>query len=266
MSQSLAHKTILVTRSAGQSSEFSQLLAAEGATIVEMPTLEIQPPSSWVELDNAIAQLETFDWLFLTSANAVNYFFDRLTTLNPNPQILQTLKIAVVGQKTAQFLQARGFTATYTPADFVADALLESFPEDPQGQRILFPRVESGGREVLVEGFAAKGAAITAVAAYQSGCPSAIDPTALEALESGKIDIVSFASAKTVQHFCQLVEQALGDRWRSVLDPMVIASIGPQTTLTCETQLGRIDLEAEEYTLPGLTRAIVEFVAQKPVM
>ena len=185
-----------------------------------------------------------------------------VAALKPDPQILQSLKIAVVGQKTAQFLQARGFTATYTPSDFVADALLANFPENPAGQRILFPRVESGGREVLVEGFAAKGATITAVAAYQSGCPTTIDPTALAALESGKIDIISFASSKTVQHFCRLLEQALGDRWQSLLDPVIIASIGPQTTLTCETQLGRIDLEAQEYTLPGLTRAIVEFVTQ----
>jgi uroporphyrinogen-III synthase len=266
MSQALAHKTILVTRSAGQSSEFSQLLAAVGATIVEMPTLEIQPPSSWAELDDAIGQLATFDWLFLTSANAVNYFFDRCATLKAKPEILQTLKIAVVGQKTAQFLQARGFTATYTPADFVADALLANFPEDPQGQRILFPRVESGGREVLVEGFAAKGAVIIAVAAYQSGCPKTIDPTALAALEAGKIDIITFASSKTVQHFCRLLQAALGDRWQSLLDPVIIASIGPQTTLTCETQLGRIDLEAAEYTLPGLTQAIVEFVTQNPLI
>jgi uroporphyrinogen-III synthase len=266
MSQALAHKTILVTRSAGQSSEFSQLLIAEGATIVEMPTLQIQPPSSWAKLDGAIGQLETFDWLFLTSANAVNYFFDRFTSLNQDPQILQTLKIAVVGQKTAQFLQARGFTATYTPPDFVADSLFANFPENPQGQRMLFPRVESGGREVLVEAFTAQGATITAVAAYQSGCPIAIDPTALAALESGKIDIVTFASSKTVQHFCRLLQQALGDRWQSLLDPVIIASIGPQTTLTCETKLGRIDLEAQEYTLPGLTGAIVEFVTQNPLI
>jgi uroporphyrinogen-III synthase len=266
MSPPLAHKTILVTRSAGQSSEFTTLLQAEGATVVEMPTLEIQPPSSWVELDGAIGQLETFDWLFLTSANAVNYFFDRCATLKAKPEILQTLKIAVVGQKTAQFLQARGFAANYTPPDFVADSLLENFPEPPAGQRILFPRVESGGREVLVEAFTAHGATITAVAAYQSGCPIAIDPIALAALESGEIDIVSFASSKTVQHFCQLLQQALGDRWQALLDPVIIASIGPQTTLTCETKLGRIDLEAQEYTLPGLTRAIVEFVTQKPLI
>jgi uroporphyrinogen-III synthase len=250
MSQALTRKTILVTRSAGQSSEFTTLLQAKGATVVEMPTLEIQPPSSWAELDGAIGQLATFDWLFLTSANAVNYFFDRCATLKAQPEILQTLKIAVVGQKTAQFLQARGFAATYTPPDFVADSLLENFPEPPAGQQILFPRVESGGREVLVEAFTAQGATITAVAA----------------LESGKIDIITFASSKTVQHFCRLLQAALGDRWQSLLDPVIIASIGPQTTLTCETKLGRIDLEAEEYTLPGLTRAIVEFVTQNPLI
>lgn len=44
-------KTILVTRSSGQSSQFSDRLTTLGATVIEMPTLEIRPPSSWQELD-----------------------------------------------------------------------------------------------------------------------------------------------------------------------------------------------------------------------
>lgn len=261
MAQPLSGKTILVTRSAGQSSEFTHLLEASGAQVVEMPALEIQPPSSWDDLDTAIEQLASFDWLFLTSANAVNYFFDRLATLDQSVNAVKQVKIAVVGRKTEKFLAKRGFNADYTPPDFVADALLEHFPEDPKGKKILFPRVESGGRPVLVEEFTAQGADITAVAAYQSGCPATIAPTALAAIEAGKIDVVTFGSSKTVLHFCQLLEQALGDRWASILDPVLVASIGPQTTLTCNEQFDRTDIEAQEYTLPGLTQAIVDFYA-----
>ncbi len=257
--QALSGKTILVTRSAGQSSEFSNLLQTQGAAVVEMPTLEIQPPSDWTALDQAIAQLPSFDWLFLTSANAVDFFYDRLTALGQDPVVLRQIKIAVVGQKTAQVLNRRGFTADYIPPDFVADSLLAHFPERPQGQRILFPRVESGGRAVLVEAFTEKGAEIVAVAAYQSACPASIDPIALSALEMGAIDVVTFASSKTVKHFCRLLQQALGDRWLSILDPIIIASIGPQTSMTCEAKFGRVDLEASVYTLPGLTQAIIDF-------
>jgi uroporphyrinogen-III synthase len=258
-SNQLSGTTILVTRAAGQSSEFTHLLQAQGAAVVEMPALEIQPPSSWADLDQAIAQLPTFDWLFLTSANAVNFLFDRLAALGQTADIVRQTKIAVVGKKTAQCLKQRGLTADYIPPDFVADSLLANFPESPAGQRILFPRVESGGREVLVEAFQAKGAEIAAVAAYQSACPRTIDTTAQAALEMGKIDVVTFASSKTVKHFGQLLEQSFGDRWLSLLDPIIVASIGPQTSITCVEKFGRVDLEAQAYTLPGLTQAIVDF-------
>ncbi|NEQ34685.1 MAG: uroporphyrinogen-III C-methyltransferase [Leptolyngbya sp. SIO4C5] len=51
----LVGKTVLVTRSSGQSSQFSDLLTAAGARVLEMPALEIRPPASWADLDRAIA-------------------------------------------------------------------------------------------------------------------------------------------------------------------------------------------------------------------
>jgi uroporphyrinogen-III synthase len=261
----LAQQTILITRSTGQSSEFQRLLTHEGATIVEMPALEIQPPSSWAGLDAAIGNLAQFDWLCLTSTNAVDYFTARLMENGKDYRDLHGIKIAVVGEKTAQSLQQRGICPDYIPPDFVADALVEHFPIDPAGQHVLFPRVESGGREVLVQALSDRGANVTEVAAYQSGCPQQADPAAIAALEQGRVNFITFASSKTVKHFCQLLRQSLGEQWATVLDPVVVASIGPQTSLTCQELLGRVDLEATEYTLPGLTQAIVEFVAQKPL-
>ncbi|MFM7580892.1 MAG: SAM-dependent methyltransferase, partial [Microcystaceae cyanobacterium] len=77
MALPLAQKTILVTRAAEQSSQFTALLQAQGAQVLEMPTLVIQAPSSWELLDQALRELETFNWLILTSANGVNFFFER---------------------------------------------------------------------------------------------------------------------------------------------------------------------------------------------
>ncbi|HEY9807345.1 MAG TPA: uroporphyrinogen-III synthase, partial [Candidatus Obscuribacterales bacterium] len=176
---------------------------------------------------------------------------------------LAGVKIAVVGQKTAASLEQRGLKADFTPPDFVADALVAHFPEASlQGIKILFPRVESGGREVLVKEFTAQGAEVVEVAAYQSGCPAAIAPAALEALQHRSVDIITFASSKTVKHFCQLVEAALGHSFLiDELKSVCIASIGPQTSKTCLQCFGRVDVEAQEYTLPGLTQAIAQYVA-----
>ena len=250
----------LVTRSAGQSSQFTQLLKAAGLSVLEMPALEIRPPSSWQPLDEAIAQLKTYDWLILTSANAVTFFGQRLKTVGKDAD-LAGLKLAVVGRKTASVLQQQGLQADFIPPDYVADALVESFPESVQGLKLLFPRVESGGREVLVKEMTAAGATVTEVPAYESGCPPVPDPAAIAALRSGQIQIITFASSKTVRNTCQLLQQGLGATWAEYLSQVAIASIGPKTSDTCYELLGRVDIEATEYTLDGLTKAITQWVS-----
>ena len=265
---SLKGKTILVTRSAGQSSKFRELLEKEGAEVMEMPALVITPPSSWQELDEAIANLSNFDWLILTSANGVNYFFERLLSQGQDSSALAQLKIAVVGKKTAASLQKFSLKADFIPPNFVADSLVEKFPEQLPGKKILFPRVESGGREILIKELTEKGSIVTEVAAYQSQCPAQIEPLAKDALMRQKIDIITFASSKTVKHFVQLFEQDLvTDSGNSKdinyqLQDICIASIGPQTSLTCHQLLGRVDLEAKEYTLEGLTEVILDWAKE----
>jgi uroporphyrinogen III methyltransferase / synthase len=250
----LTGKTIVVTRAAGQSSQFSHLLQQQGATVIEVPALEIGQPSSWEELDGAIAQISQFNWLILTSTNGVDYFFKRLIAQGKDARALAGVKVAVVGQKTADSLKQQGIQPDYIPPDFVADSLIEHFPEsDLAGLKILFPRVETGGREVLVKEFRARGAIVTEVAAYQSVCVQEISPDVLDKLS--EVDVVTFASSKTVNCVCQLLKTRSGlEKWD---EGICIASIGPQTSAACEQWLGRVDVEAKEYTLEGLTQAIV---------
>lgn len=256
----LKNQTILVTRAAEQSSKFTSLLQQQGATVIEMPALAITPPSSWQDLDQAIATLEQFDWLILTSANGVNYFCDRLITLGKDARSLAGIKIALVGKKTAAVLRQKNLEPDFIPPDFVADSLVAHFPEPLNQQKILFPRVETGGREVLVKELTAQGATVVEVAAYQSQCPEHIDPQAWQALEQQQVDVVTFASSKTVNNFYQLVIRQLSstDLLDSILNSVYLASIGPQTSKTCRKLFGRVDLEATEYTLEGLTMAIIE--------
>jgi uroporphyrinogen III methyltransferase/synthase len=254
----LTGKTILVTRSVGQNSEFSDRLQQIGAQVVEMPALTIGPPSSWEQLDSAIAQISTFNWLILTSTNATDYFFQRLEASGKDSRALSGIKIAVVGKKTAASLRSRSILPDFIPPDFVADSLAANFPENLNGCKILFPRVETGGREVLVKELTAKGAEVTEVPAYQSCCPDSIPPAALTVIQNQTVDVITFASSKTVQNFCQMIanspELSLPKDWQNRI---CIASIGPETSKTCKNLLGRVDLEAKEYTLDGLSSAIV---------
>ncbi|NMG06040.1 uroporphyrinogen-III C-methyltransferase [Brasilonema sp. UFV-L1] len=262
----LTGKTIVVTRAAGQSSQFTQVLASFGANVIEMPTLEIGPPSSWESLDSAIAHISDFDWLILTSTNGVDYFFERLFPQDKDARALAGIKIAVVGEKTAQRLNHHCLQADFIPPNFVADSLVENFPEELTGKKILFPRVESGGREILVQQFTAKEAEVTEVAAYQSCCPKSVAPSAELALQSGTVDVITFASSKTAQFFYELAQKIFSEDSQNnpsfvtdALEGVCIASIGPQTSKTCRSLFGHVDVEAEEYTLDGLTQALIKW-------
>lgn len=258
----LAGKTVVVTRAAGQSSSFAELLQAQGATVLETPTLEIGPPSSWGALDGAIARLSEFHWLILTSTNGVDAFFQRLFAQKQDARALHNLKIAVVGQKTAMQLQNYGIQPDFIPPDFVADSLIEHFPTPLQGLNILFPRVETGGREVLVQDFTRSGATVVEVPAYESGCAKTLSPQVQQALHSKKVDIVTFASSKTVRCFHHLFAtfcQTLHASPELLSSTICLASIGPQTSHACQAAFGRVDIEAEEYTLEGLTQALVKW-------
>lgn len=266
----LSGKTVLITRSVGQSSQFTELIKAAGANAIEMPALEICPPSNWQALDNAIINLSQFDWLILTSSNGINYFFERLMVLGKDARTLANLKIAVVGEKTAQALKNHSLQADFIPPNFIADSLVDNFPEQLAGKKVLFPRVESGGREHLIKQFQNQGAEVVEVAAYQSCCPSSIPPSAELALQSGAVDVITFASSKTVKFFTQLAETVFSDNsqdnqpsvvsnYLDTLEGVCIASIGPQTSKACHKYFGRVDTEASEYTLEGLTQAVVDW-------
>lgn len=254
----LSGKTILITRAAGQSSKFSDRLQKEGAKVIEMPALVITPPSTWEPLDNAISHISTFDWLILTSSNGVDYFLERLIAKGKDSRALAGLKIAVVGKKTAESLKKRALEPDFIPKNFVADSLVANFPGNIAGSKILFPRVETGGRDVLVKELTEKGAEVTEVPAYESGCPAEIAEDALAALQQKTLDVITFASSKTVKNFCQLVESNKQQLPQDFLERICIASIGPQTSESCQSLLGRVDVEAKEYTLDGLTEAIIQ--------
>ena len=160
-----------------------------------------------------------------------------------------------MGRKTAQQLEDLGATADFIPPDFVADSLLENFPVGVWGQRILLPRVQSGGRTLLAEAFGEAGARVSEVAAYESRCPKDLPALTIAALEAGMADAICFSSGKTVRHTVQLLEQQFGDSWSQYVGKLAVISIGPQTSAVCHQLLGRVNAEADPHDLDGLVAA-----------
>ncbi|GAB4215541.1 MAG: uroporphyrinogen-III C-methyltransferase [Synechococcales cyanobacterium] len=251
----LSGQTVLVTRADTPVQNLRSRLLEVGATVLDMPTLEIVPPSSWDPLDHALAHLTTWDWLILTSGNAVTFLMERLRHHRLDSRALAGMRIAVVGDKTADVLGRYGVVADVMPTEFVAEALAPLL-QVQAGIQVLFPRVESGGRDDLTQSLRQAGASVTEVPAYESRCPLTGDPAVWEALRQGQIQIITFTSSKTVQHFAHLLNQA--GIPPAALDGVQLAVIGPKTAATCRERLGRVDVQAQPYTLDGLVTALVD--------
>jgi len=258
--QPLLGTTVVITRAREQQSEGRRLLQSLGARVLDLPALEIGPPDSWAPLDDALADLENFHWLIVSSANGVDAVESRLQLKGQGlMQRPESLNIAAVGRKTAQRLEELGAPADFIPPTFVADSLIDHFPVSGWGLRILLPRVQSGGRTLLAEAFGEAGSRVVEVAAYESRCPTSIPADTLKALENGEVDVISFSSGKTVTHTVQLLADALGhsDIEQLFKKPAVV-SIGPQTSQRCKELLGRVDQEATPHDMEGLVQACIQ--------
>jgi uroporphyrinogen III methyltransferase/synthase len=101
------------------------------------------------------------------------------------------------------------------------------------------------------------GAEVADIVAYKTVVASNGDAAILENLKDGKVDIVTFTSSSTVRNFVKIVGE---DNLVSFKEKVKFASIGPITTKTAEEMDIEVSIKADEYTIPGLTKAIVERV------
>lgn len=165
-------KRIVVTRTREQASELVSLLEENGASCLEHATISIEPPDSWQQTDQAIAQLATFDWLVFTSINAIHAFFKRLQEQGHDCRKLHGVKIAAVGRVTADCLLQYGLRADLLPAEYTGEGLVAALSKtDVTGKKVLIPRAMKA-RKVLENGLAEAGATVTIAPVYQNVPPS----------------------------------------------------------------------------------------------
>jgi uroporphyrinogen-III synthase len=259
-------RRVAITRAEHQLGAARDLFNGAGAEVLDLPALVVTAPDSWGPLDDALEELEDFHWLVFSSSNGVEAVERRLRRLGSSlARRPSGVRLAAVGRKTAQLLDDLGAPADFVPPAFVADSLVEHFPVSGWGLRLLLPRVQSGGRTLLAEAFAAAGSRVVEVPAYETRCPRGLPSATLAALEQGQLDAITFSSGKTVSHTAHLLEEAFGEHWRQRLDRLAIVSIGPQTSERCRQTLGRVDAEATPHDLDGLLAACAEILRDRPL-
>ena len=252
---------IVITRPRAQASELVKQLERLGADPIEAPTIRIEEPEDATPLERACREIESFDWVVFTSANAVAHFMRRLLAIPSDVSRLKEtkVKLCAVGPATATALSRYGIKADLVPRDYhgkgVARALRQT--QDLAGTRILLPRGDLAA-DLLPTELRQANAEVTIVTAYRTApIDLAIDngPDIHRLLLENKVDIVTFTSGSSVKNFVR----ALGtDQAANLLKRVDVACIGP-VTADVATHLGiSTTIMPSNYTVPAMVQAIVE--------
>lgn len=255
----LAGRRILVTRALEQASKLSDSLRALGAEPVEVPVLEIGPPASFAALDKALVQFNAYDWLIVTSANAVKALVLRALALRIPLAGRTPRKIAAVGPATAETVTKAGFTVDYIPEKYVAESLIAGFPGVIEGRRFLLARA-AVARDVIPDALRAAGAEVHIADAYRNVLPESAPHELKQALAT-RIDAATFTSSSTVTHLAQAAQQA---NIPLPLAGVPAISIGPVTSQTLREHNWPPAAEAAPHDIPGLIAAVQRVLRDRP--
>lgn len=248
-------RTIVVTRAREQASQLRAMLEIAGARVIEAPAIRIEALDQG-PLYAALGNLAGYDWLVVTSRNAVDLLWAAVRELGLDARAFASAKLCAVGPATADALLAHGLAVDVIPDRYVAEGVIEKLRErdDVRGARVLFVRA-AGARELLPTALRDMGANVDEVEIYRTVPDLSGLDTLRDALDAGAVDVVTFTSASTVRHFVD----ALGaDRARTVRG----VSIGPITSDAARELGVPVAIEAVESTIASLVQAITTHLAR----
>src|ERR1700676_5351774 len=255
----LAGTRILVGRARHQAGSLSTSLRGLGAAVVEIPFIEIQKPKSYQALDDVLKNIKSYDWLILTSVNGVEAMWQRVRKLRITRRSLKHLQIAAIGPATKAAIVKRGLKVKMVPEEYVAESVVKGLHDKVKGKRIVLIRAKVA-RDVIPEDLRAAGAEVDVVEAYEPVVPekSRARLRALMRNASRRPHIVTFTSSSTAKNFAELLRNSkAGSLSVGWLKHVQFASIGPVTSATLRELQMPVTIEAREFTMGGLLRAIV---------
>ncbi|MFJ1793715.1 bifunctional uroporphyrinogen-III C-methyltransferase/uroporphyrinogen-III synthase [Kitasatospora griseola] len=252
---------VLVPRTKEQAHGLSEQLRSYGAVPQEVPTIAVEPPRTPQQMERAIKGLVTgrYEWIAFTSVNAVKAVREKFEEYGLDARAFAGIKVAAVGETTAQALVDFGVKPDLVPSgEQSAAGLLEDWPPyDPVFDpidRVLLPRADIA-TETLVAGLVELGWEVDDVTAYRTVRASPPPAETREAIKGGGFDAVLFTSSSTVRNLVGIAGKPH--------NVTVIACIGPATAKTAEEHGLRVDVMAPAPSASALAQALADFGANR---
>ncbi len=252
-------KTILITRSLGQSKSDIEKLTQLGAEVINLPTLKIVPPTSWKKCDDAIKNLCLYDYVIFTSQNSVEWFLKRLELFESLDE-LKSKKIISIGSKTESKISDSGFKVFYKPEKFNSESLASELIDfiNPN-EKVLMPQSEIGN-DLIEKELIKYGIEVTRVPVYNVDIPDLEDVAdQIKKINEREIDLFVFTSPSTFDNFLKLMKIKIP---KTYFDDKLIAAIGPTTKTHIENLGVKVEIEPNQSTIESLINSIIKHFEQ----
>ncbi|MDX9714125.1 MAG: uroporphyrinogen-III synthase [Dissulfurispiraceae bacterium] len=254
----LSGQGVLITRE--YSDEFDRLKDL-GAEIFEFSTTEIQPPENYDDIDAAIESVTEYDWIVVTSKNAVAHFMNRFLSTGHSISEMQNIKFCAVGSKTAEALNAFGLNVDLIPDEYNAEGIVRSFignadpdSEPLKGIKILLPKPDNA-RDVFPSAVRRAGGHIDTPVIYHSVKTKKSSRELQDFFREGKISIAVFTSGAAFRNFLEF----MGKDASALLHDVIIAAIGPVTAQAVEKAGFKVSVMPQESTIKAMTDEIIKY-------
>ena len=257
MSATLNGRGVLVTRPAHQAMHLAELIVAAAGKPVLFPVLEILDAADLQPLYALIDRLDSFDLAIFISPNAVN---KAMNLIKSRRELPATLKIAAIGRGSSKELKHFGVTDIIAPSvRFDSENLLE-MPQlqDVAGQRIAIFRGD-GGREVLGDTLAARGAHIEYAECYRRSRPDASAGGLLRKWSRNEINAVTVTSSEGLRNLYDMLGK-LGRQWLKTTPVFVPHQRILEVTRELGLEQGVVTAAGDE----GLVQGMIEWFGTHP--
>lgn len=216
-------KKIVTTRAIDQSRKLFAMLTEEGCEIVPFPVfstkmIEIEPP--------VIYDIEQkFDWMIFTSSNGVRYFMANVKDeiFKPN---FQKVKIAAIGEKTAEELAKYNFYVNFVPSAYNSDAFIEEFRKLYNLKKARVLRIKGTFENDPISDFLKRECRIYSTLDVYEIIKENPSKEEINELLNSNPDAIIFTASITVKYFFEIVGER---KAKSFLNKIKVFSIGPMT-------------------------------------
>ena len=267
-------KRILVTAPRNYAARLATAIIEQGGLPILLPTIETCRLENFVELDAALSQLETFDWIAFTSRHGIEAFFERMNSLKISSSTLKSCQFCAIGKDADRLYDFTGrvdlIPDNPSPAGILAEL---SKLADIQGKTVLVPVPQVIGIPEpnvvpnFVAGLQELSMKVTRVPSYLTRClQKNIYAVELDLIRTSQIDAIAFSSTAEVEAFLSMVDSTEDSQHSGINCGIncAIACFGPYTAANARDLGLTVNIVAKDYSsFTGFAEAIASGL-QKP--